>query len=265
MKTINEAGIAVGILSIVIVLVAFKNFRGKNEMKIRDQQGNAKGFAVVELFTSEGCSSCPPADELVARVQNDNPLNRVYILADHVDYWDRQGWKDKFSSLDYSQRQTKYANWLDLETIYTPQIVVNGKAEFVGSDRGALLAAISAGLKQTPANSLTINGSLEKGRIDVDYQTSAPREQTSLVIALIQRSGQSNVRAGENTGLTLTHVQIVRKLVIETLHGTDGKVSLAIPEDYKNNDWELIGFVQKKTNGAILSAAKFELALHSDN
>jgi hypothetical protein len=135
----------------------------------------------------------------------------------------------------------------------------------VGSDRGALLAAISAGLKQTPANSLTINGSLEKGRIDVDYQTSAPREQTSLVIALIQRSGQSNVRAGENTGLTLTHVQIVRKLVIETLHGTDGKVSLAIPEDYKNNDWELIGFVQKKTNGAILSAAKFELALHSDN
>jgi hypothetical protein len=262
MNTINEAGIAIGILSMVIVLVAFKNFRGKNDMKIPDQQGNAKGFAVVELFTSEGCSSCPPADELVARVQNDNPLNRVYILAYHVDYWDHQGWKDKFDDPEYSKRQTEYSCWFHLQSIYTPQIVVNGITEFVGSDRSALLQAITAGLKEVPADTLAIKAYQEKGQLSVGYQTNTPLEQSALVITLIQKSGQSIVRAGENAGLTLQHVQIVRKFLTKTLHATNGKISFVLPEDYKMNDWELIAFVQNKMTGSILTAAKAELVLN---
>jgi hypothetical protein len=151
MKAINEAGIAVGILSIVIVLVAFKNFRGKNEMMIPDHQG----------------------------------------------------WKDKFDDSEYSKRQTEYSCWFHLQSIYTPQIVVNGKTEFVGSDRSALLQAITAGLKEVPADTLAIKAYQEKGQLSVGYQTNTPLEQSALVITLIQKSGQSIVRAGENAGLTL--------------------------------------------------------------
>src|ERR1700743_2691255 len=82
-----------------------------------------KGFAVVELFTSEGCSSCPPADQLVARIQQEDKEQPVYILAYHVDYWDRLGWKDAFSDARYSSRQKTYTGWLKIRSAYTPQIV----------------------------------------------------------------------------------------------------------------------------------------------
>src|SRR6187402_1594915 len=91
------------------------------------------GFAVVELYTSEGCSSCPPADELVSKIQKESNGQPVYILAFHVDYWNRLGWKDVFGDAAYSKRQNDYAQYLKLPSVYTPQIVVNGKKEFVGS------------------------------------------------------------------------------------------------------------------------------------
>jgi hypothetical protein len=86
-----------------------------------------KGFAVVELFTSEGCSSCPPADDLVAKIQKENNDQPVYILAFHVDYWNNLGWKDSFSSSAFSKRQNQYADWLNLRSVYTPQVIVNGR------------------------------------------------------------------------------------------------------------------------------------------
>src|SRR5438270_9575711 len=94
---------------------------------------NEKGFAVIELFTSEGCSSCPAAEKLVASVAAEN-LTSVFILAYHVDYWNRLGWKDGFSNAAYTARQTRYAEVFNLPSAYTPQIVVNGKTEFVGSN-----------------------------------------------------------------------------------------------------------------------------------
>ena len=262
MKPFNELSIAICILSIVTVLVAFKSFGDKNETKIPGPPGEAKGFAVVELFTSEGCSSCPLADELVARVQNDNPHSRIYILAYHVDYWDHQGWNDKFDNPEYSKRQTEYNGWFRLQSIYTPQIVVNGMTQLVGSDQHALLAAIAVGLKDAPTDSVAIKATLENSQLSVGYQTNAPLEQSALVLTLIQKSGQSIVKGGENAGLTLTHVQIVRKFLMETLHATSGKIGFVLPEDYKMNDWELIAFVQNKMTGSILTAAKAELVLN---
>ena len=105
-----------------------------------------KGFAVLELFTSEGCSSCPPADELLAKIQMESEGKPIYIVAYHVDYWDRLGWKDMFSNADYSKRQTQYGQWLHTSSIYTPQLIVNGKAEFVGSNELAIRGAIAAQL-----------------------------------------------------------------------------------------------------------------------
>jgi hypothetical protein len=257
MKITKKFIIAAGILGIVIISTAFMPLQSKKEMTISREDN--KGFALVELFTSEGCSSCPPADELVAKIQKDNPHRQVYILAYHVDYWDHQGWKDIYSDAEYTKRQSRYAEWLRLQTIYTPQIVTNGKTEFVGSNERALLTAISTGLKEIPAQTLRLNSTIKNGQIDVRYETDGFQKQSDLTIALVQKSGHSQVKAGENSGRTLTHVQIVRKLAVETLRADTGELSLAQPKDYNEHEWELIGFVQNKTNGTILSAARSEL------
>ncbi len=94
----------------------------------------ASGFAVVELFTSQGCSSCPSADKLIEKVRQETIAARVYLLAYHVDYWDHLGWKDSFSKAKFSARQRQYARWFSQGNVYTPQMVVNGAREFVGSN-----------------------------------------------------------------------------------------------------------------------------------
>lgn len=253
MRTIRALMITACLAGVVVVSAAFMNLHNGNTMKDNDLKN---GFAVVELFTSEGCSSCPPADDLVASIEKQHKDKQIYILAYHVDYWDHQGWKDTFSDAAYSKRQRKYAEWLNLRQIYTPQIVMNGKTEFVGSDQGMLLGAISSALNDTPAGTLTLKNSIVNGKISVDYEAVGADRQSELVLALVQKTGQSNVLAGENTGRKLSHVQIVRGLQVQPLSNTSGKVSMTLPRDFSASGWELIGFVQHKTNGAILSASK---------
>ena len=144
---------------------------------IKKYNGDNKGFAVVELFTSEGCSSCPPADELVARIEKESKDKPVYILAYHVDYWNRLGWKDQFSSADFSKRQNEYANYLHLESVYTPQIVVNGKKEFVGSEEGTLRNVIKAGsAKSTAAAGLNLSViNIGQNKANINYSTGRSR------------------------------------------------------------------------------------------
>ena len=255
----NKASAALAILSIVAVSLAFENLENKREVKPRPSEAHTNGFAVIELFTSEGCSSCPPADQLIARVQKEDSGKQVYILAYHVDYWDRQGWKDTFSEAAYSERQSSYARRLKLSTIYTPQIIINGKTGFVGSDQSTLNREIAASLKETPKGTLTLNATVINDQISVEYQTDFPVDQSYLILTLIQKFGQSKVRAGENSGRTLDHVQIVRKLAIQTFLLGKGKVNLTLPKDYNSSKWELIGLVQNKKNGLILAAARSEL------
>ena len=134
-----------------LVAVALTSFINKKHIKAN------KGFAVVELFTSEGCSSCPPADAVIAKLEKENTDKSIYILAFHVDYWNRLGWKDVFSSADYSKRQNDYARFLHLQSVYTPQIVVDGKTEFVGSEENTLRAAIHTSLQKTPTAQLNLD------------------------------------------------------------------------------------------------------------
>src|ERR1700749_4297588 len=116
MKSLKIFILAVFFIAAALASTAFVNAR-----LLKKANAENKGVAVVELFTSEGCSSCPPADELVARIQKEDKDKQVYILAFHVDYWNRLGWKDVFSSADFSKRQNEYANWLNLQSVYTPQ------------------------------------------------------------------------------------------------------------------------------------------------
>src|ERR1700739_3900608 len=116
MKTMKIFSLAAVLALIVLGTTAFINARLLKKINAGD-----KGFAVIELFTSEGCSSCPPADQLVAKIEKEVKDRPVYILAYHVGYWNNSGWKDAFSSADYSKRQRDYASWLHVQSVYTPQ------------------------------------------------------------------------------------------------------------------------------------------------
>jgi hypothetical protein len=221
----------------------------------------AKGFAVVELFTSEGCSSCPPADQLMARIQQESNGQPIYILAFHVDYWNRMGWTDQFSDAAYSQRQNQYAAWLRLQSVYTPQVVVNGSKEFVGSQEPSIRKAISNGLQEVSAAQLTLSDiRLDKGKVTWRYHAGNAGHNTSLLVAIVQRSATSQVKAGENSGRTLSHVQIVRQLQTAKVNaGGSGAGSLPLPAGIGAPDEEIIAFLQDNDNGHIIAATRSEL------
>jgi hypothetical protein len=228
-----------------------------NPVHLKKPVADSKGIAVVELFTSEGCSSCPPADELVARIQKEDNDKPVYILAFHVDYWNRLGWKDVFSSADYSKRQNEYANYLHLQSVYTPQIVVNGKTEFVGSEEGALRNAIKTNLQKTPAAQLTLNVSAaSQNQATIKYNTEGTDKNTTLLLAVLQKNAQTKVERGENGGRTLSHVQIVRKLQKLALNGNSGSANVALPQGFDTRSWEIIGFLQNTANGSVTGASR---------
>jgi len=257
----NLLKLAVLLSGFIIAFLAARAFLHSTPSSIVSATGPAKGFAVVELFTSEGCSSCPPADQLVARIQQEDKDQPVYILAFHVDYWDRQGWKDLFSDARYTQRQNRYASWLNLQSIYTPQIVVNGRKEFVGSQENTLRSAIHSGLEQTPAAQLTLSDiRVDQGKVHWHYEVKSAAAKSSLIVALVQRSASTDVKAGENSGRTLSHVQIVRNFSSTAIGaGAGGTGSLQLPPGLAGADEELIAFVQSDDNGQIVAASNASL------
>ena len=229
-------------------------FLGKKPIKTN---ADDKGFAVVELFTSEGCSSCPPADELVAKIQKESKDKAVYILAYHVDYWNRLGWKDAFSSADYSKRQYDYASYLHLQSVYTPQVIVNGKTELVGSEEGALRNAIRNGIQKAPTTQLSLNVlKSSSNQVNLKYSIEGADKNTVLLVAILQKNAQTKVERGENGGHTLSHVQIVRKLQRVTLNGNNGQASINLPDGFDKDKWEIIGLLQNTSNGAVTGASR---------
>jgi hypothetical protein len=257
MKSMKAMILAGGLAAILAVTAAFADMQQEKTIRAIQTEQQSKGFAVVELFTSEGCSSCPPADELVQKIQEDNKNPQIYILAFHVDYWDHQGWKDRFSDREFSNRQRRYAEWLNLRTVYTPQIVVNGASEHIGSDQGPVLRAISAGLSRESASALTLTVKTEGDRLRVDYAGAGNEKNTELVLALVQKTAASRVKAGENSGRNLSHVQIVRRLLRVPLDAENKKdISMRLPPDFNAAGWELTGFVQHTGDGHISNAGR---------
>lgn len=223
------------------------------------------GFAVVELFTSEGCSSCPSADALIARIQKENNDKPVYILAHHVDYWNRLGWKDVFSDPAFTKRQRQYANWLKLSGVYTPQAVINGSTEFVGSQETSMRKAITEELGKKAAATIGLEHVKASGnQITFDYRINGTIANSSLTVALVQKKAESRIRSGENAGRTLSHVQITRAIQILILSGnSSGKTQIAIPRDVKARELELLVLLQNNQDGAIIAASKAALEPHT--
>ena len=212
------------------------------------------GVALVELFTSEGCSSCPPADALLERLVHEAAASgrHVYGVSLHVDYWDRLGWRDRFSSAAVTHRQSQYARRFGLKSLYTPEVVVNGDGECVGSNSGAVEAQIDRALSRpsqvTPALSVTDSGQELRVRCDVPH---APQGAT-LNFAWVQSRAVSAPDAGENGGRTLRHANVVRDLKTVELGGSfHDVVVLHRPEP---EDGEVIGWVQAANQGPVLGA-----------
>lgn len=218
----------------------------------------ANGFAVVELFTSQGCSSCPAADQLLQKLQRESADAPVYLLAYHVDYWDHLGWKDPFSQAQFSQRQRQYARWLGQGNVYTPQMVVNGEQEFVGSNEKTLRTALNRALAQNAPARLSLKWAPDtNNQLRVEYTVTGDLKGSKLMLALVQPQAQTTVRRGENQGRRLNHVNIVRDIITVPVNAADktGWVPLALPTALENQSWELVGFLQQPATGKILAAA----------
>ena len=168
---------------------------------------------VVELFTSQGCSSCPPADALIHDIANDPAMRgRVIPLAFHVDYWDSLGWRDPFSSAEWTQRQARYARTMRLSSSYTPQAVVNGSHEFVGSNRAGMSAALEKASNEKPRADITLTARREGNSLMANIHANVPATD-DLMLAIVEDGVTTKVEHGENAGRTITNDAIVRKLV----------------------------------------------------
>src|ERR1051325_10193759 len=170
---------------------------------------------VVELFTSEGCSSCPPADTFLRDLDRTQPISgaELIVLSEHVDYWDDLGWKDSFSSHDVTERQKNYARRLRLSGPYTPQMVVDGTSELVGSDRARAARAFDQA-KASPKVAVRISSLASDNRnVRAHIETDSLPAAADVFVALTQDRAQSQVLHGENGGRRLEHVAVLRQLV----------------------------------------------------
>jgi hypothetical protein len=224
---------------------------------------------VVELFTSEGCSDCPPADNVLARLAT-QPVPGVQILAlgEHVDYWDKQGWRDPFSSSAFTARQVDYTRALHIESAYTPQMVVNGRDEFVGSDYGAAVSAIAkAARDRTRQLQVSLLADRVPGAtipVHVKVDGAGLRGPADVFVAVTEDNLSSHVERGENRGKDLHHTAVVRSLTrigaIDAKAGTwTAGGEIARDRAWKTGDVHIVALVQEHGGRAILGAAAARL------
>lgn len=222
----------------------------------------AEPVAVVELFTSEGCSSCPKADRLLVELaERDDP--RLLPLAFHVDYWNRLGWTDPFSDAAYSQRQRAYARTFQSGRVYTPQMIVNGQREFVGSRRHEAQSAIKEALTQSAPAMISLLVTAEEGTATVTYSVEDAPEGTVLNLALVQRHAVQGISRGENAGKTLEHANVVRDF--ETVATEAGTHVLMIPVGLSLDDITVVAYVQDPETMAMYGAGQADVSATEAN
>ncbi len=236
----------------------------------------AQGAVVVELFTSEGCSSCPPADKVLTDLAKAGAIEGVEVipLAQHVDYWNRLGWTDPFSSANFSQRQEAYASSFHTDQIYTPQLVVDGTTQFVGSDRERAFASVRAAAKQ-PKGSITLRLSSPQAndaKLDVsvsiaDLPAIIPGDVAEVFIAITENDLRTDVAAGENAGRKLSHTGVVREwkslgnLASDRGPTFDLTAKLILKDEWHRDKLKVAAFVQERKGRRVLAATaqKFDL------
>jgi hypothetical protein len=242
-------------------------------------QSEAKRTPVlVELFTSEGCSSCPPADAFLVRLEEEQPVadGQIIALEEHVDYWDHQGWNDPYSSADWTARQEGYVDHLKEKSSFTPQIIVDGQHSVSGGREREILRAImqashepraDLSLKEESASTGQVNLRLRVGKF-----TATPGDLPEVWLAVAERNLSSSVTGGENAGKELRHSAVLRSLKrvgAATAAGEssyEGAAVIKLKHEWKRENLEWIAFVQEKKSRKVLGAAALKPAglPHSD-
>ncbi len=206
---------------------------------------------VVELFTSQGCSSCPPADSFLGELAQ---RADVLALAFHVDYWNYIGWTDPFASKLATQRQRDYSQRLALRYVYTPQMVVNGVAEGVGAEPETIDPLIKAAAADDAPRAITMLGRAVNGHLTVHIEAGTPPEPASIWLVGFDREHTTRVLHGENQGRTLKDYQVVRSFrEIGTWNGA--ALDLDVAGDVVSGDGSVAVLVQLRGTGRIIGAA----------
>jgi len=222
---------------------------------------------LLELFTSEGCSSCPPADRLLETLDQKQPVAGadLIVLSEHVDYWDRLGWKDPFSSSVYTARQQDYSNKYNLDGVYTPQLVVDGRYGILGSDGREVTNAIQKAIREPKISIAISNVSRDKNQVTAHIELRAGQNLKGgrgvLFVAIADNRAESQVARGENAGRSLAHVAVTRVLkqvgAIDLDSATAKDVTLSVPSG--TNGSRLVAFIQDPKSGHVLAVAAQKL------
>jgi hypothetical protein len=234
---------------------------GKGKGKEKDKEAtsvkSSRTATVIELFTSEGCSSCPPADELLLKM-----AGNFIVLGEHVDYWDGDGWKDRYSSPLFSARQQDYGREMRTGNVFTPQVVINGREAALASDSGAVSRAITeasygSGMRTEIELEITEEGTLKLkvGKLPEGGHKS------DVLLAIVEKSLQTEVQAGENAGRTLRHVPVVHSMtrMAELDPAKPGEwgaeARLNLREEWKRENVQVVVLVQDQQNLRMTGAA----------
>jgi hypothetical protein len=223
---------------------------------------DAKKPVLVELFTSEGCSSCPPADALLQEIDREQNISgaQVIVLSEHVDYWDHDGWRDPFSSAEMTARQEAYVARFSQGSAYTPEAVIDGARGLTGSDRRGLISAVEDALQRPKAEIGIMNATVSGSAVAANV-TVAALPRADLYAVLADDHDESSVARGENSGRHLTHVAVAR--VIEKVgslnHGFSRQIRVTLPDRSQAQKVRLVVFAQERGTGRILGVTQVVL------
>ena len=248
--------------SALLVMSLFALLKANPTEDIHKPKDNAVGSSsvVLELFTSQGCSSCPPADALLWKVKQEFPDN-VFALSYHVDYWDYIGWKDPFAKSVYTQKQRAYGEKFRSSSIYTPQMVINGREHFVGSNRTELYSKIDAYKTNSAVNAIKItNTDVANGTIAFSYLATGKIDHKMLRAVLVIDERVTQVKRGENRNRTLKNSNIVVQEKYIELENTIGESSIQIPDIVSKDDGLILMLLVETEDMDITGASKREIS-----
>ena len=211
-------------------------------------------FTVVELFTSQGCHSCPPADKVLDELGQEYDEG-LYLLAFHVDYWNNLGWEDPYSRPEYSKYQREYNNLLG-EGVYTPMMIVNGKKAFVGSKKEEAISTVESEMSSNNGN-YGMEAAYEEGALFVKYNPTFDFKNVRLNVAYVKKEAFTDIKSGENEGKILKYTHIVQRFE----HSECNKEGMSIveyPLPPDEDNFEIIAYLQNKNTYKILGACKME-------
>lgn len=224
---------------------------------ISNDDKKQESVVVLELFTSQGCSSCPSADALLEKVGNEYKSENVFTLSYHVDYWDYIGWKDPFSQKQFTEKQRSYARKFNDNRIYTPAVIVNGKEHFVGSNRSKMYAKIKEYQKKEVNHTISLSAKKQtKNSVQFKYTIDGDLSNTKARVVLAIQERVTEVKRGENARRTLRNNNIVVSENYLKEVKKAGNYTFHLPEIVTKNDKLTVLLILENQQKDILGATR---------